>query len=181
MPSPHAARRAGSGLGRSSRLAPAPAWSRASGGRALSAAALAVLAPADPMARIALVRRGVPAAVVPRVGAALDLPRATLCAVLGLARATLDRKVRDRRRLSAAASERVLGVVDLVVQVERMWRESGDHAAARGFDPARWLGAWLDAPNPALGGERPSAWLDTADGRGLVRGLLGAMQAGTYW
>lgn len=153
--------------------------------RAPALAALETVAAADPMARIARVRRGVPASVVPRVAAALGLPRATLDAALGLSGAAADRQeqqqVRARGRLGLAASERVLGVVDLIARVRRMWRESGDRAAAPGFDPARWLGAWLDDPNPALGGRRPGALLDTADGRALVGHLLGSMQAGTYW
>ena len=147
------------------------------GGSAL----LAHLRGLDDMQRIALVREGVPASTLKVLANALGLSTEKLVAALGLARATVERKTRGRRRLSADQTERVLGVARLVEQVERMTRESAAPEIAADFVPGRWLGEWLDNPNPALGGERPAALLDTVDGRALVSRLLDAMQAGTYW
>ena len=134
----------------------------------------------DVMARIRLVRAGVPSRRVQEAADALGWSKEQLYSSLGIARATVDRKIREDRPLSADEGERVLGLLQLIQDVERMYEESGDPDVVD-FVPARWLGEWLAGPNPALGGECPAALLDTADGRTLVGRLLGAMQAGTYW
>lgn len=135
----------------------------------------------DVIVRIKLVREGVPSQTVQDAAAALGWSKEKLYDALGIARATVDRKIRRDRLLSPSESERVLGLVQMLRHAIRMYQESGNPDAAPGFDPARWLGAWLDDPNPALGRERPAAFLDTAEGRGLVDRLLEAMRAGTYW
>lgn len=134
-----------------------------------------------PMQQIALVREGVPAALVADLAESLGLTKEKLYAGTGLKRATIDAKVRAGVHLAPDESERVLGLARLLGRVQAMWRESGDHEAAPDFAPAAWLGRWLDDPNPALGGERPLALLDTATGRDVVDRLLLAMQAGAYW
>jgi len=74
-------------------------------------------------------------------------------------------------------SERVIGLAKLVGQVETMVRESGDPT---GFDAARWVSAWLNQPNPALGGRRPIELMGTVTGQEVVSGLLARMQSGAY-
>lgn len=96
---------------------------------------------------------------------------------IGVARATVDRKVRQQKRLSPEETERVLGVATLVGQVERMVQESG---TPDGFDAAVWTAAWLDRPHPALGGARPATLMDTAEGRTLVSRVIAQMQSGAY-
>ena len=135
----------------------------------------------EPMQRIAMVREGVPAVTVEQAADRLGLTKEKLYDSIGVARATVDRKIREARRLSADESERVIGVLRLIIQVEQMMRESGAPDVPDDYDPVRWLGEWLDEPNDALGGELPIALLDTADGRDLVGRLLGSMQAGSYW
>ena len=39
---------------------------------------------------------------------------------------------------------------------------------AQGFDAARWLGQWLDRPQPSLGGRRPAELIDTPTGIEVV-------------
>ncbi|MFZ3141241.1 antitoxin Xre/MbcA/ParS toxin-binding domain-containing protein [Polaromonas sp.] len=68
-------------------------------------------------------------------------------------------------------------LIELIGQVQAMVRESG---APAGFDPARWLGAWIGQPVPALGGRKPIEFLDTAEGRKAVSVLLSQMQSGAY-
>lgn len=153
---------------------------RAHGIRVPKSPSAALLADIDPLVRIDMARGGVPADTVEALARALGLPKEPLIEGLGLSRPTVDRKVRARATFSVAESERVLGLLQLVGLVTRMMEESGD-PERRDFDVGRWLGAWLDAPNPALGGRRPLSLLDTGDGRTLVRQLLLSMQTGTYW
>jgi uncharacterized protein (DUF2384 family) len=79
--------------------------------------------------------------------------------------------------LSQDESERALGIARLIGLVEKIVGESGEPA---GFDAARWTAAWLERPNNALGGKTPGDFMDTADGRALVAGLVAQMQSGAY-
>jgi putative toxin-antitoxin system antitoxin component (TIGR02293 family) len=138
---------------------------------------LAALYAYDPMERIALVREGVPAELVPVVAEEMAITRDRLYRTIGVPRATMDRKIRARQRLNPDESERLLGVARLVGQAEQMVRESGN---PEGFDAARWVAAWLETPLGALGGNRPAALMDTAEGRRLVSDLLAQLQSAAY-
>ena len=68
----------------------------------------------------------------------------------------------------------------LVRQVEVLIAESGDPEHVQGFDAGVWLDAFLACPHPALGGRRPDAFMDTAEGRVRIRQLIAMMQSGAY-
>lgn len=148
-------------------------WSDLLSGRA----PLAALNAYGPMERIALVREGVPAQMLPFVAEEMAITRDRLYRTIGVPRATMDRKIRARQRLNPDESERLLGVARLVGQAEQMVRESGE---PEGFDAARWVADWLETPLGALGGSPPAALMDTAEGRRLVSDLLAQMQSGAY-
>ena len=131
----------------------------------------------DPQARIALIRQGMPAAVVGQLSSRMGISKELLLASLGLSRATISRKEKDAALLSKDESERVLGVETLIGLVQAMVDQSGD---AAGFDAARWLSGWLTSPVPALAGETPASYLDTFEGQKLVANLLATMQSGAY-
>ena len=137
------------------------------------------LAPSEPMQRIALVREGVPATAVESLANTLGLPKDHLLEGLGLARATVNRKLAAGTRLSASESERVVGLAQILDRVERSLVGSDSEAADVRVGP--WLGSWLDTPNAALGEHRPLSLLDTADGRTLVDDVLASMETGSYW
>ncbi|MFN9309690.1 antitoxin Xre/MbcA/ParS toxin-binding domain-containing protein [Gemmatimonas sp.] len=132
----------------------------------------------EPMARIDLVRAGVDPVVVDDLDTTLGVGKERLLKGLGVAPQTVSRNRRLQTPLNAADSERVVGLAQLLERVAR-WTPS-DEAAAAGFDPFAWLGTWLTSPNPALGGQRPLALLDTSDGRLLVDGVLATMESGAY-
>jgi putative toxin-antitoxin system antitoxin component (TIGR02293 family) len=127
--------------------------------------------------RMQLVRNGVPAALVGVLATAMGVPKETLYAMLQLPRATVNRKVRSDGRLGPLESERVIGLARLIGQFELIVQESGN---PEGFDAPRWVASWLDASLPALGGERPASYMDTADGREIISGLVAQMQSGAY-
>ena len=130
-----------------------------------------------PIARIELVRDGVPAEAVSAVAEEMSIARDKLYAMLGLARATIERKLRHGQRLGPDESERVIGIARLIGQVHQIVTDSGDSA---GFSPARWVAGWLSRPLPALGGRQPSAFMDTAEGREIVAGLIAQTQSAAY-
>jgi uncharacterized protein (DUF2384 family) len=51
---------------------------------------------------------------------------------------------------------------------------------ARDFDAAKWLGLWIERPQPALGGRKPADILDTPTGVEVVARLLGSVESGAY-
>lgn len=127
--------------------------------------------------RIGVVKEGLPARLLTVLAHDMHVPREKLYAWLGIARATANRKVKDDQVLSQDESERALGIARLVGQVEKVVSESGE---PDGFDAARWTAGWLEEPNAALGGKPPGDFMDTADGRALVSGLVAQMQSGAY-
>lgn len=132
---------------------------------------------ATPVQRINVVRTGVPAAFVSELTTALKLPKERVYQQVGLARATIDRKVRDEAMLSPDESERVVGLAQLIGQAQTIVDESGE---PHGFDAGKWVGEWLEDPHPALAGHPPGEYLDTAEGRALVSSLLAQQQSSAY-
>jgi uncharacterized protein (DUF2384 family) len=53
-------------------------------------------------------------------------------------------------------------------------------SAPADFSPRDWVARWLKTPHPALGNLTPGSLMDTDDGRRLVMGLLGQIEAGSY-
>lgn len=131
----------------------------------------------SPNQRIDELRKGFPAVVVVELANKMGWSQEHAIDVFKLKRSTVIRKLRDEKPLDTPDSERLLSVMDMIEQVRQMVARSGD---AIGFDASKWLAAWLDAPNPALGGRLPSDYLDTNEGVQIVRRLLAQMETGAY-
>lgn len=131
----------------------------------------------DPQARIALIRQGIPAAMIGNLSARMGISKESLLASLGLSRATISRKEKDATVLSKDESERVLGIETLIGIVQAMVEQSGN---PDGFDAARWMAGWLNQPLPALAGATPASYMDTFEGQKLVGELLAMSQSGAY-
>ena len=127
--------------------------------------------------RVEVAKRGVPAVFISHLAKATGEPKEHVMALLGLSRATVDRKARARQALSVVESERVIGFAKLVGQVQAMVNESG---GAAGFDAAKWVAGWLEKPMPALGGRTPGEYMDTAEGQHIVAGLIERARGGAF-
>lgn len=158
--------------GRGSRPGPTPIEGLASG-----RADYAQLHGLAPVQRIQTVKDGLPAAVLSTLADDMQVTRDQLYAWVGIPRATATRKLRLQGTLNQDESERVLGLARLIGHVQQIVAESGDDPA---FDAGPWTAAWLSQPVPALGGRCPGEFVDTADGRELIAGLLARMQSGAY-
>jgi putative toxin-antitoxin system antitoxin component (TIGR02293 family) len=132
---------------------------------------------AAPISRIRLIKGGISAKVVEQLAKDMGIPKERLSGMLGLARATIDRKVREDKPLSSDEGSRVLGMASLIGQVQTMIEESGN---PEGFNAAEWVARWLDRPLPALAGQKPGELMDTSDGQALVSDMVAAMQSGVY-
>lgn len=131
----------------------------------------------EPTERVRLVKEGVPAKVVLLISNDMAISKDRLYETIGLVRATVNRKLRADSMLSKDEGERVLGIAQLVGQVESIVKESGN---LEGFDAAKWVAAWLERPHPALKGSCPAELMDTAEGRAIVSSLVAQMQSSAY-
>lgn len=152
----------------------AAAWERLVGDHR----SFGVLNTMDPIHRIGIVMEGVPAGALNDLAGAMGVTRNHLYQTMGVPRATMERKLRNKARLSSDESERLIGIARVIGQVEQIVQESGD---PEGFDAAKWVADWLERPVPALGRRRPSSFMGSADGRELIYGLVDAFQSGVYW
>jgi putative toxin-antitoxin system antitoxin component (TIGR02293 family) len=132
---------------------------------------------AEPLARVRMVKEGLPADYLDRLAKDMAVPKDRLLRGLGISPATVNRKARAAQPLSTEDSERALGLARLVGQVEAMVRESGN---PEGFNAAQWVARWLERPIGALGGQRPASFMDTAEGQTIISNLLACAQSGTY-
>lgn len=132
---------------------------------------------AEPLTRVRMIKEGLPADYLDQLSRRMKMPKERLLPTLGIAPATVSRKVREAKPLSSDDSERALGMARLVGQAQAMVEESGDPV---GFNAAEWVAQWLEEPLPALGGGCPSDLMDTAEGQAMVSNLLARMQGGAY-
>lgn len=132
---------------------------------------------AEPSDRIKMIKAGLSAVEAKQILSALHLPQRETMRALRLSTATLNRKAAQQKTLAPEESERILGIANLVGQVESMVQESGN---PDGFDAEKWVSRWLGEPVPALGHQRPIDLMDTMEGQSLVSATLRQMRTGAY-
>lgn len=132
---------------------------------------------ASPLERIDMIRRGIPASEAKRIFAELSIGQSAGFKALNLSTATVNKKAKQGETLSSEESERIVGFMKLVGQLEAMIQDSGD---PRNFDARAWMTRWLTEPLPAFGGARPADFVDTMEGQGLVSAALAKIQSGAY-
>ncbi|MDP5009588.1 MAG: MbcA/ParS/Xre antitoxin family protein [Glaciimonas sp.] len=130
-----------------------------------------------PASRVILIRKGVRAVEVKDMVRMMDTSQDKIFKSLKLSTATINRKASRDEELSTEDSERVVGMSNLIGQVQAMVEQSGN---PKEFDAAKWVAHWLEEPIPALGGECPASYMDTMEGQKLVSNLLSMMQSGAY-
>lgn len=131
----------------------------------------------EPIDRIRLIREGVPARYIKVISDSMGITKDTLFKFLNLPKSTIDKKSVANQVLPIDQGERLIGMAKLVGQVESIVAESGN---PDGFNAAKWVAQWLEKPSPALGGLKPSAFLDTVSGQEMISDLLAKIQTGAY-
>lgn len=134
---------------------------------------------ADPIRLIATERAGVAGVFVKDLSRRLQIPAQRMFDILGVPKATAEKKVAAGELLSGSGGRAALGIARLLGMAGEMVANS-TAPEARDFDVARWLGQWIETPQPALGGRKPSELIDTPTGFAVVARLLGAIESGTY-
>ena len=131
---------------------------------------------APPMQLLETERQGVDAAFLGDMAGRMDVSYSHLAEALGIPKATAARKLANNEKINGAAA---IGLARLLAIARDMVEDSTAPEAEK-FDTAKWLGQWIEQPQPALGGRKPSALLDTPTGVAMVTKLLGAIRSGAY-
>lgn len=134
---------------------------------------------ATPSQLIEVERHGVPGSFIKDLAKRLAMPAAQVYRMLGVPKATAEKKAAAGEQVAGSAGLAALGVVRLLALAQDIV-DNSTADAARGFDTGRWLGRWLERPQPALGGRTAGELVDTPTGLEAVARLLGAIESGAY-
>ena len=137
------------------------------------------VAGATPREIIATERRGVQSQLLKDLSRRMHLPATRVFDMLGIPKATAEKKVAARELVAGSSGQATLGMIKLLGIAQDLVDKS-TAKEARGFDAAKWLGQWLERPQPALGGEKPADMIDTPTGIDVVSRLLGSIGSGTF-
>ena len=99
--------------------------------------------------------------------------------VIGVPKATDEMRTADNTAVTGAHGQAALGLLRLLGIAKEM-AENSDAPKARDFDTARWLGEWIERPQPSLGGRKPAKIVNTPTGVETICKLLGTIQSGVY-
>jgi putative toxin-antitoxin system antitoxin component (TIGR02293 family) len=134
---------------------------------------------ATPMQIVDIERTGVPGVFVKDLSKRMDIPSSRLFKILGVAKATAEKKIAAGQMLAGSGGQAAIGMAKLVGIAQKMVANSTADAA-KDFDATKWLGQWIERPQPSLGGRRPADLLDTPTGVDVVAKLLGGIESGSY-
>jgi putative toxin-antitoxin system antitoxin component (TIGR02293 family) len=109
----------------------------------------------------------------------MHVPAVRLYDIVGVPKATAEKKVAANEPIAGAGGQAVLGLARLLA-IARHIVENSTAPEAKGFDAAKWLGQWIERPQPALGGRKPADLIGTPTGLEMVARVLGAIESGAY-
>ena len=132
-----------------------------------------------PSDMIALERKGVPGAMVKSLAEKLSLTTVRFAQIIGAPKASLERKAANGTLITGGSAYAALGTIKLINIVQAMLDDS-THPDAKKLEAAKWLGQWIEQPQPALGGQKPADMMDTPTGMAMVSRVLGVVTSGAY-
>lgn len=135
------------------------------------------VARATPMQLVDLERQGVVGSLVKDLAKQMDVPASRMFALLGVPKATAEKKAAAGEVIAGSGGQAAIGMIRLLGLAQEIVANS-KAASARGFDAAKWLGLWIERPQPALGGRKPAELIDTPTGIEVVARLLGSIESG---
>jgi putative toxin-antitoxin system antitoxin component (TIGR02293 family) len=134
---------------------------------------------ATPMQLVGIEREGVRGRLLKDIAQEMAIPASRLFTIIGVPKATAEKKASSNEVIAGAGGQAALGLVRLLGIAQSIVDDSTADAA-RSFDAAKWLGRWIERPQPALGGKKPADLLDTPTGLEVVSRTLGAIESGAY-
>jgi putative toxin-antitoxin system antitoxin component (TIGR02293 family) len=137
------------------------------------------VAHATPIQLIEIERKGVPGTLIKEFSKRMGIASLIVFRMLGIPKATGEKKAAAGEMLTGQGGYAAIGMVKLLGIAQEIVKQS-TAKEANNFDTARWLGQWINIPQPALGGRKPAELLDTPTGIEVVARLLGAIESGAY-
>jgi putative toxin-antitoxin system antitoxin component (TIGR02293 family) len=134
---------------------------------------------ATPIQLVEIERQGIGGRLLKDIATELDIPTSHFFNIIGVPKATAEKKASSNAVLAGAGGQAALGMVKLI-GIAQSIVDNSTADEARDFDAAKWLGQWIERPQPALGGKKPAEILDTPTGIEIVSRLLGAIESGAY-
>jgi putative toxin-antitoxin system antitoxin component (TIGR02293 family) len=137
------------------------------------------VAVAEPMVLVETERHGVDGRFLKDLSKRMEIPATHMFDMLGVPKATAEKKSAAGELVAGSGGQAAIGVAKLIALAQEIVANSTAKEAS-GFDAARWLGQWLDRPQPSLGGRKPAELIGTPTGVDVVTRLLGAIESGAY-
>jgi putative toxin-antitoxin system antitoxin component (TIGR02293 family) len=137
------------------------------------------VASATPMQLVQMERIGVVGSLIKDLSRRMEIPSTRIFRIIGVPKATAEKKASAREMVAGRGGQAAIGMVRLLGIAQAIVRDS-TAAEAQGFDAAKWLGRWIERPQPALGGRKPADLLDTPTGVEIVARLLGSIRSGAF-
>ncbi|RPI35315.1 MAG: DUF2384 domain-containing protein, partial [Hyphomicrobiaceae bacterium] len=109
----------------------------------------------------------------------MEIPSTRIFRIIGVPKATAEKKASAKEMVAGRGGQAAIGVLRLLGIAQEIVRDS-TATEAQGFDAAKWLGQWIERPQPSLGGRKPADLLDTPTGVEIVARLLGSIQSGAF-
>jgi putative toxin-antitoxin system antitoxin component (TIGR02293 family) len=134
---------------------------------------------ATPYQLVEMERHGVDGRLLKDLSKRMEIPQLHIFDMIGVPKATAEKKVAAGEVISGSGGQAAIGMAKLIAKAKDVVANSTAEEA-RDFDSAKWLGKWLEIPQPALGGRKPAELLDTPTGLDVVLKLLGAIESGAY-
>jgi len=134
---------------------------------------------ATPIQLVEAERHGVDGRFLKDLSKRIDIPAVRVFTMLGVRRATAEKKAMQGAIVSGSGGQAAIAFAKLLGTAKAIV-ENSTSPEAKDFDSARWLGKWLERPQPALGGRKPADMIDTPTGVEVVTRLLGAIESGAY-
>lgn len=142
-------------------------------------ALIAKVSGATPLQLVGIERAGVRGRLLKDIAQQMDMPSSRLFTIIGVPKATAEKKAAANDVIAGAGGQAALGMIRLLGIARSIVLQSTADAACD-FDSAKWLGRWIETPQPSLGGRKPADFLDTPTGLEIVSKALGAIESGAY-
>jgi putative toxin-antitoxin system antitoxin component (TIGR02293 family) len=140
---------------------------------------IVIVSHATPYQLVELERHGVDGRFLKDLSRRMEIPQLHVFDMIGVPKATAEKKVAAGEVISGSGGQAAIGMAKLIAKAQDIVANS-TAKEAKEFDAAKWLGKWLEIPQPALGGRKPSELVDTPTGLDVVLKLLGAIESGAY-
>jgi len=134
---------------------------------------------ATPMEIVEIERQGVQGTFIKDLSKRMDLTTSRIFTILGVAKATAEKKAAAGELVTGRGGQAAIGMIKLLGIAQDIV-ENSTAPEAKHFDAAKWLGQWIERPQPSLGGRKPADLIDTPTGVEMVARLLGSIESGTY-